>query len=577
MNQYLCKHNETKEYIYPITRNSLIVKFECHLERPNQINLIYWKRFNENRKKTIKLESYDFEDMSNYYFCELTFEEPVRYLNYCFEVISNNEKRYYTPTGFKETQNGEYFEFQSTNELDIFTFPSWAEGITGYHIFPDRFHIGKESNQSFQNWENKPDRISSFGGNLQGISNKLDYLNELGIEVIFLTPIFTSNSNHKYDTVNYFEIDPSFGTLNDLQNLVDLAHKKQIKIVLDGVFNHIGYYSFQFQDVIKLGKESQYWNWFYINGDNIDTENVNYECVGDYKWMPKLRYSSPSLRAFILSVGTYWIKETNIDGWRLDVADEVDYTFWQEFRKATKSINQEILLIGETWHDGRDLLRGDQLDSVMNYLFRTNVIEYFIKRSIDKFDFQSRIEKLLFSYPIQVTNILYNLLGSHDTKRILTVCEGDLSIFKMVIGFQMTYPGMPIIYYGDEAGTEGETDPDCRTTMKWASINQDILRFYQKMIQLRKEHKELTIGDFKHLDLDESIYGFVRKYETASIITLFNTTESGESINLDISIFKSLNVPKKKEQNIKLFIESRAFRIIKIVEVDMEIRIENLI
>jgi len=577
MNQFLIKHSETREYIYPVTRNSLMIKLECHLEESCKINLIYWKRFHEDKKKTIKLESFDYTNESHYYYCQLELDEPVRYLNYCFEITCGTETKYYTTQGLSNKYNENYFEYQSTSELDVFQTPKWAKGIVGYHIFPDRFQIGGDSKQVFQNWDTKPDRTSSFGGDLEGIIKKLDYLAQLGIQVIFLTPIFTSHSNHKYDTINYFEIDPSFGTIEELKKLVKEAHDKQIRIILDGVFNHIGYYSEQFQDVIQNGQKSPYWNWFYINGEEIDVEHINYECVGDYKWMPKLRYSSPELRAFMLKVATYWINEANIDGWRLDVADEVDYTFWQDFRKATKLTNDQILLTGETWHDGRDLLRGDQLDSIMNYRFRSFVIEFFIKKQMSKEKFKEEIEKLLFAYPIQTRNILYNLLGSHDTQRILTVCQTDITLFKMVVAFQMTYPGMPVIYYGDEIGTEGETDPDCRTTMKWNAIDSDILEFYQMMTKLRRDHKALTLGDFKHLNLNESVYGYVRKYQNESVIVLFNTSDTGKNLSFDLSMFKINTEESQESRHIKLHVPAQGFRIIEINEIDLEIRFEFLV
>lgn len=577
MNAHLFRHNETREYIYPTSRKSVLIKLESYIENLVEINLIYWKRFNAENKKKAKLESHKQNQQSHYYTYELKFKEPVRYLNYCFEIITKTEKSYLTPNGLSEVHQGEYFEYQSTNEFDIFHIPSWAEGKIGYHIFPDRFHIGNESNRAIQNWEEKPDRVKTFGGDLKGIKDKLPYLVDLGINIIFLTPIFTSHSNHKYDTINYLEIDPSFGTLSEFKDLIDEAHQKGIKIVLDGVFNHIGYYSEQFQDVIALGKKSKYWNWFYIHGDHVDVENINYECVGDYKWMPKLRYSDPTLRNFMLSIGTYWIKEAGIDGWRLDVADEVDYTFWEAFRKETKLQNNEILLTGETWHDGRDLLRGDQMDSVMNYLLRSYVIDYFIRKSITQSEFEERIERLLFTYPIQTQKILYNLLGSHDTQRILTVCQNDVSLLKMAVAFQMTYPGMPIIYYGDEIGTEGETDPDCRTTMKWNAINQDILGFYQNMTRIRNQHKSLQLGGFKHLILDEPIYGFIRTHDDESIIMLFNTQHHGINVHFNLSTVEPNIKTPSEDTKIKLHVESGSFRMIKIEKTDLETRIEFLV
>ncbi|MBU1093211.1 MAG: glycoside hydrolase family 13 protein [Firmicutes bacterium] len=578
MNQFIVRHNETKEYIYPTSRNSVVIKLECLVDKELIINLVYWKRFNQNKSKKVTLKNFNFSGFSHFYQVELDFSESVRYLNYYFEIIDQDEVFYYTPYGISQENTNRFFEYQSTNENDIFKTPSWAKGITGYHIFPDRFHRGNVhlDRKNIEDWDNKPSRINFFGGDIRGIINKIDYLKTFGIDAIFLTPIFTSSSNHKYDTIDYFEIDPAFGSIEDLKELVSKAHQVNIKIVLDGVFNHIGFYSKQFQDVIEKGKNSPYWNWFYIKGDTVDVENMNFECVGDYKLMPKLRYSSKELRLYILNVGTYWIKEANIDGWRLDVADEIDYTFWQEFRKSIKSVKPDALLIGETWHDARDLIRGDQLDSIMNYRFREYVLDYFIRQKLDKESFKFKIEELMFQYPVQTKDILYNLLGSHDTPRLLTIANHEIDLLKMVVAFQMTYPGMPIIYYGDEIGIEGNTDPDCRATMKWEKQNKEIFSFYQQMIQMRSTQKGLKYGDFKHFDIEDDVYGFVRTFEDESIVVLFNNGTQGKNVNFDISIFNQQVVDAGKGYKVKFHISENTFRIIKVIEKDNEMKFEIL-
>lgn len=579
MDHYIVRHNETKEYIYPISRNSVIVKLECLVDMEYTINIVYWKRFHQEKSNRLSMNNFNINGTSHFYQIELKFDESVRYLNYYFEILDQNGILYYTPNGTSKEKSNKFFEYQNTNENDIFQTPSWAKGITGYHIFPDRFHRGNVhlDQKNIENWDNKPSRVNFFGGDIRGIIDKIDYLKKMGIDAIFLTPIFTSSSNHKYDTIDYFEIDPAFGTTEDLKELSNKAHQVNMKIILDGVFNHIGFYSKQFQDVILLGKKSQYWNWFYINGDSVDTKNINYECVGDYEMMPKLRYSSSELRAFILNVGAYWIKEADIDGWRLDVADEIDYTFWQEFRRTIKSVRKDALLIGETWHDGRDLIRGDQLDSIMNYRFRENVLDYFIKGKIDKEDFKYLIEELLFQYPTQVKDSLYNLLGSHDTPRLLTIANHQISLLKMAVAFQMTYPGMPIIYYGDEVGLEGNTDPDCRATMKWEKQNTEIFSFYQQMIHLRSTQKALMHGDFKHFDIDEEIYGFVRTYADESVIVLFNNQSQGKNVNFDITILSKQVQDYNKGYKVKFHIPEHAFRVVLVIEQDKEMRFEILI
>jgi glycosidase len=396
-------------------------------------------------------------------------------------------------------------------------------------------------------WDSLPSRTNFFGGDLKGIIQKLDYLQDLQIATVILSPIFVSPSNHKYDTIDYFHIDPSFGTIEDLRTLVRGAHQRNIKVILDGVFNHIGYYSLIFQDVITHGESSQYWDWFYIHGSKVDTEFVNYECVGDYKWMPKLRYSSSSLREYILSIGKYWIEVADIDGWRLDVADEVDFTFWQRFRQEIKKIRSDALLVGETWKDGRDLLRGDEMDTIMNYRFRTNVVSFLGGGSLDVKSFQHQMEEMIFNYPSPVHHHLYNLLSSHDTSRIMTALNNNIKRVKQAIVLLMTYPGMPIIFYGDEMGMEGETDPDCRKTMRWSKARSSIEAFTRRMIDIRNTSLSLQKGSMMHLNIGKNIYCFMRKLDDEWMLIMINPTDIDEQLDIHVSDLCLETLPKSHE------------------------------
>jgi len=561
MNHLEVRHSDTREYIYPVSRNILRTNIYCSLIDSNndlKVKIVYWNRFVENDEKTIQMNSFSKDNQSKYYTAEIKLEESAKYLKYYFVISNELEEVFFSSYGLSKTLPSKTFEYQSTNELDVFEVPKWANGIVGYQIFPERFFKGSSSPNglSLEKWDSQPSRTNFFGGNLRGIIDKFNYIRDLGVRMIYLTPIFLSNSNHKYDTVDYFKIDPNFGDIDDLKNLVELCHNNDMKLILDGVFNHIGYYSSQFQDVIKKGKASKYWDWFYIHGDSVDVDKINYECVGYYKWMPKLRYSSNSLRKYILSVGEYWISAVGIDGWRLDVSDEVDFTFLQEFRKTIKSVNEDALLIGETWKDGRDLLRGDQMDSIMNYRFRDISLDYFANESIDTNTFKDRIENILFNYPSPSHNALYNLLGSHDTERISTICKSNWEKEKLLIVFQMTYPGMPVVYYGDEIGLEGETDPDCRQTMKWCSVNEKILEFYKRMIKIRNENDSLKYGSFSHLNLENGLYGFVREFKNDSIIVVINKSDRFCQFNLN-KIFDNMkseliDIDSQKSKIIKI-------------------------
>ncbi len=405
-----------------------------------------------------------------------------------------------------------------------------------YQVFPERFCNGNLSNdpEDKENWQAKPTEKNFFGGDLAGITSKINYLVDLQVDVIYLNPIFTSLSNHKYDTINYFAIDPMFGSAEEFKNLVSECHQSGIKVVLDGVFNHCGYYSNLFQDVMMHGDESRYKEWFYIESFPINDQDLNYECVGDYKWMPKLRFKHQEVREYFLNVGAYWIEQFDIDGWRLDVCDEVDYTFWQEFRRKIKSIKKDAVLIGEIWGDARNWLQGDQLDSVMNYLFRDAVLDYIAKESITSVEFDYRIQKMYDLYPEKVNLGLFNLIGSHDTERFLTLCNGDILKLKLAAIMQMTLPGIPAIYYGDEIGMMGHNDPDCRRTMAWESLNQALLQFYKTYLKLRRTRISLIKGSFKSVVANEKAFGYVRKYRNEITYVIINRSKEEEEIKIPL-------------------------------------------
>lgn len=541
MNSITVLHAASREYVCPTDRNKLIIKLLCAREQTSDCRIVFWNRFHEHVVKTEDMICVGRDAEFDHYMCELVFDEAAKYIRYYFVIHTNSRNLYIgrDETGSEKPVN--FFEYLFTNENDVFHEPDWAKGAVMYQIFPERFYNGDPSNDpdGTVQWNSIPTRENFFGGDLKGILLKLDYLQELGIDAIYLNPLFKAPSNHKYDTTDYFEIDPSFGVTNDLINLVNECHNRNIKVILDGVFNHCGYYFGPFQDVIQKGEDSKYKDWFIIESFPVQTEPLNYECVGYYKWMPKLRFENPNVRKYFIEVGTYWQKIADIDGWRLDVADEVDFTFWQEFRRVIKSIKKDALLIAETWKDGRDMLRGDQMDSVMNYLFRDSVVEYFARESIDTWKFDHLIQKMLFIYPDVVYPVLYNLIGSHDTPRFLELCGGSLKKMQLAIAFQMTFPGMPAIYYGDEIGLKGENDPDCRKTMTWDNCNKVLLQFYRTMIGIRKKTPPLLYGDFRCICCDEFIYAYARHLGNETVYIVLNRGNS--YIQISIPIFEELS------------------------------------
>ena len=236
--------------------------------------------------------------------------------------------------------------------------------------------------------------------------------------MIYLTPIFEAPSNHKYDTVDYYSIDPHFGDEATVRELIEIAHAHGIKIVFDAVFNHSGYGFFAFQDVLDKGEESPYAHWFNIDSFPVETDPPNYETFANQiATMPKLMTGQEDVREYFLDVGTYWVREFGIDGWRLDVANEIDHQFWREFRQAVKGENPETLIVGELWHEASEWVRGDQFDSVMNYSLQYACFDFFAQGTIRARSFANRLAKVQMNHTQSVNLAMFNLLGSHDTER----------------------------------------------------------------------------------------------------------------------------------------------------------------
>ncbi|MFF2157563.1 alpha-glycosidase [Paenibacillus chitinolyticus] len=432
-------------------------------------------------------------------------------LSYCFRLSAGSEQLWMTETGIHSEQPhppGGYYAFPYIHEIDLFSPPAWAKDAIFYQIFPERFANGDPGNdpQGVQPWGGKPVRENFFGGDLQGVLDHLDYLVDLGINAIYFTPVFKSPSNHKYDTLDYTQVDPHFGDNALLKKVVATCHERGIRVMLDAVFNHSALEFPAFQDVKAKGEESAFADWFHINEYPVAVKNgiPTYDTFGFFEGMPKFNTANPEVKKYLLDVAKYWIEEIGIDGWRLDVADEIDHRFWREFRQVVKAANPEAYIVGEVWNDSLMWLLGDQFDSVMNYPFSDKVLEFFSGPGMDGHSFASSMGFLLMRYPKQANEVVFNLLCSHDTPRVLTRVGGDKRRLKLCVVFLMTYMGTPCIFYGDEVGLQGEGDPDCRQCMEWHPDMQDreLLDFYKLLIHLRKENRALREGSFRFLKAD---------------------------------------------------------------------------
>lgn len=409
-----------------------------------------------------------------------------------------------------------------------------------YQIFPERFANGDPSNDppSVRPWGGKPAADSFFGGDLQGVIDHLDHLEALGVDAIYFTPLFESPSNHKYNTRDYMKVDPHFGTNEKLKELIDACHARGIRVMLDAVFNHAGSTFPPFLDVLEKGRESRYADWFHIREfpPAVKDGRPTYETFAFVPEMPKWNTEHPEAKAYLFNVVRHWTS-MGIDGWRLDVANEVDHRFWREFRQLVKSINPDAYILGEIWHDPLMWLMGDQFDAVMNYPFTTAVLDFVVHRKLDAQGFARQLSRLLASLPSRVHHHAFNLLDSHDTPRLLTLCGGNRAKMKLATAVQFAFPGAPCIYYGDEIGLEGGHDPDCRRCMEWDPAKQDrgLFDHYRALIRLRKRHPALRTGEFRIRSADPggTVVAFDRFNERERLMVVLNNGETPQPFVTD--------------------------------------------
>lgn len=477
---------------------------------------------------------------------ETSVKPPFRRLRYAFRLFGEGETIILTEKGFVTElpdNPNTFFDFPFINPVDVFEPPAWVKDAVFYQIFPERFANGDPSldPENVEPWGGKPTPQNFFGGDLQGVIDHLDHLSSLGINAIYFTPLFEATTNHKYDTQDYLKVDPQFGTNEKLKELVDLCHARGIRVLLDAVFNHSGRTFAPFLDAREKGQASKYADWFHVREwplqvvDGVPT----YETFAFEPLMPKLNTEHPEVKEYLFEVARYWIEEIGIDGWRLDVANEVDHQFWREFRHVVKSVNPEAYILGEIWHDSMMWLQGDQFDAVMNYPFTNAVLDFFAYGTIDASNFAQAIGAQLAAYPQQVTEAAFNLLDSHDTPRLLTICDNDTNKMKLAALFQLTYPGTPCIYYGDEVGINGGGDPDCRKCMEWEpeQQNQDMLRFYQESIALRHKHEALRGTDisFTYTGTDNGLIVYERTSGSERLLIALNAREEASELSFRVN------------------------------------------
>ena len=424
------------------------------------------------------------------------------------------------------------------------TVPYWVKDSIFYQIFPDRFANGdpRTDPENVQPWDAAPTGKGFQGGDLRGVIQKLDYLLDLGINAIYLNPIFLSSSYHRYNTSDYFQIDPKVGDMEDFKALIEVAHRNDIHIVLDGVFNHCGRGFFAFNDLLENQDQSPYRNWFHINRFPIDAyspgDATDYLGWWKLKSLPKFNTENLQVRNYLLKVARYWI-EQGADGWRLDVPNEIDDDgFWADFRETVLSVNRDAYLLGEIWEPDPRWANQTHFDDLMNYPVRDALLK-FINGSLLPSQFADKVEKMTKLYPRENAYAMYNLVGSHDTERVWTLLGGDQRKVQQAFLFQFAYPGVPTIYYGDEIGLPGGKDPDCRRTFPWEEEkwNTQLRYFVQQLIHLRKRLPALRRGNFTRLLVDDprGCYAFSRGLGDEKVVAAFNISSARRMLRLPVS------------------------------------------
>ena len=528
-------HDMDKRFCYAIEKDLFVIRVQVKKDDMKEIILHYEDKYipmeREDTRKTIVMKKVATSQFHDYY--EAQVRMHLICLRYFFEFTDmQGERVYYGNYEFDKdyiTNRDRMFDCpQNLREEEMFEVPDWAANKVVYQIFPSRFAASQPVDKKL--WYKAPiTPMDDLHGDFRGIIDHLDHIQDLGIDVIYMTPSFKSNSCHKYDTIDYYEIDPSFGTKEELKELVQKAHDRGMKVVMDAVFNHTGKEFFAFKDILEKGEKSKYLDWYYIDELPLKGkwgEIPNFLCFGYYGGMPKLNLKNPEVEKYITDIACYWIRECDIDGWRLDVGDEISHFFWKRFRRAIKAVKKDMLIIGEIWHYAGDFLEGDEWDTVMNYPFYLNLIDLLADEKISVSQFVQNLGYLKGRLHKKCYPLMWNLIDSHDTARFLHLCKDNKKKQHLAAAFQLLLPGMPMIYYGDEYAMPGANDPDCRRGMYWDEEYQDkeMFEWYKRLLQVRKAHTCIVEGELAEAitrDEDETIV-LIRKNGEETIALIFN-------------------------------------------------------
>lgn len=566
MNLSAVYHRCLDNYCYCLDEDYILISIQTDYDI-KKVTLLYSDPFKtgimggNHSLSTDMIEMTDVKRLEHHLLWSVKIKPEYKRLAYYFLLENDNEKyymyedRFYTPKEHKNYKGREQtFTFPWMNPADIIKTPDWVNDTVWYQIFIDRFCNGrKELNPKKVSPWRSPDKTVKyyefFGGDIPGITSKLDYLKSLGITGLYLTPVCKGQSNHKYDTASYTRLDPHFGNDEDMKELVKQAHDHGIRVMMDGVFNHTGYLFKPWKDVVKNGPDSKYFDWFIINHwpfissgtYSSNSKAGNYYTFGFFDGMPKLNTNNPKVIHYIIKVLSSWIHKYDIDGIRLDVAGEISHALCKEIHSKLKALKPDFYILGELWHDSTPWLRGDEYDSVMNYPFTDSLNDFWTDKSKTALDFEYAVNRCFTMYPLQMNRVLFNLLDSHDTIRLITKLK-SLSKFYQQLTVLFTMPGTVCIYYGTEIALEGSYDPDCRRCMPWDRIMKgeyyDKITIMKNLIELRKSHPALRSNDYEfiHLAEDSRVLSYVRRDEDGEkIMVVLNCSDKAMPLDIQRS------------------------------------------
>lgn len=583
MNTAAIHHSAFDNFCYPLNENELEISLLTDKD-VESVYLVYgdpfsggimggnWKWSGEEISITQKKE------LQHHFRWSVKIAPDFKRVKYYFKIRGTDGSEVcYFETGFVDSSRMKDFSgwtgcwiFPWINPADVCKVPEWPAKTIWYQIFPARFCRGQSDfvPEKMLPWP-KDGKTSVgykevYGGNLQGIADKIEYLSDLGITGLYLTPINESCSQHKYDTNDYEMIDRSFGDPEVMKALVKKAHEHNIRIILDGVFNHCGWYNKIWQDVWEKRAESKYASWFMINDFDFVKPSYGFgkgnAGTGKYysfafvDGMPKLNTNNPEVRKYFIDICTKWVKDYDIDGIRLDVANEISHVFCRELNQSMKSLKSDFYIVGEIWHNSLPWLRGDEFDSVMNYPLQNGIADFCIDRKVSVKEFEWAINRCYSMYYNQVNKVLFNQMDSHDTIRILNRCGMDKNLARGALALMFAMPGAMCIYYGCEIMLEGSHDPDNRRCMPWQMIENgqcdDDLNWMKNLISLRKKYDAMSSLNMEFIYDEKDIDGKNR------IVHLLKVSEDeNEKIHFYLNCSESDVILKTSldEKNLLLF------------------------